>query len=153
MTVRIARLPLWPLMAGGAVSGFVAGLFAGTVLGAVLVWFAGAVLDWHRQLGFTLGVTEDLLPLGEQIGVLQVASDLWWVVVPGTGILVGLLTGLIGLLAGGLMAALFNRFGAGLVLDVEVPEAGEAPAAAGPAPDGVPAAERGRRARPASQRR
>jgi hypothetical protein len=151
MTVRIGRLPLWPLMAGGAVSGFVAGFFAGTVLGAVLVWFAGAVLDWHRQLGFTLGVTEDLLPLGEQIGVLQVASDLWWIVVPGTGILVGLLTALIGLLAGGLMAALFNRFGHGLLLDVEVAEPGESLAAV-PPPDGVPTAQRRRRARPASQR-
>jgi hypothetical protein len=116
-------------MAGGAVTGFVSGFFIGCVLGALLTWFAGAVLDWHRQLGFTLGVTEDLLPLGDQIGQLQSIRDLWWAVVPAAGLAVGLLNALIGLLACGLMAGLVNRFGRGLWLDVEVPPAAAAPAA------------------------
>ena len=120
MSVRLRRLPLLPPMVAGAVAGFVGGCFVGCVLGALLVWFSGAVLDWHRQLGFTLGVAEDLLPLGEQIGVLQSINDLWWLVVPATGLVVGLLNGLIGLLAGGLMVGLFNRLGHGVWLDVEV---------------------------------
>jgi hypothetical protein len=120
MTVRIPRLPLWPMMAGGAVTGFVGGLFVGGVIGALLTWFSGAVLDWHRQLGFTLGVTEELLPLGEQIGVLQTIRDLWWLVVPAAGLVVGLLNGLIGFLAGGLMVALFNRLAHSIELEVEV---------------------------------
>ncbi|HXM58388.1 MAG TPA: hypothetical protein VOB72_23510 [Candidatus Dormibacteraeota bacterium] len=128
MSVRIRRMPVWPLMAAGAVSGFVGGFFVGCLLGALLAWFSGAVLDWHRQLGFTLGVTEDLLPLGEQIGVLQTIGDLWWLVVPATGVAVGLLNGLIGLLAGGLMAGMFNRLAHGMWLDIEVVRRAEEPA-------------------------
>jgi hypothetical protein len=120
VSVRLRRLPLGPLMAGGALTGFVGGFFVGCVLGALLAWFAGAVLDWHRQLGFTLGVTEDLLPLGEQIGVLQVVNALWWLVVPAVGVAIGLLNGVVGVLAGGLTAAVFNRVGHGLHLDVDV---------------------------------
>jgi hypothetical protein len=121
VNVRLRRLPTWPLMAGGAATGFVGGFFVGCLLGALLTWFSGAVLDWHRQLGFTLGVTEDLLPLGEQVGLLQSISDLWWLVVPLTGLAIGLLNALIGLLAGGLVAGLFNRLAHGLWLEVEVP--------------------------------
>jgi len=120
VSVRLRQVPLWPLMSAGAISGFVGGFFVGCVLGAVLAWFSGAVLDWHRQLGFTLGVTEDLLPLGEQIGVLQTIGDLWWLVVPAVGVAIGLLNALIGLLAGGLMAGLFNRLSRGMWLEVEV---------------------------------
>ena len=119
MTARIPRLPVRPLMAAGALSGFVSGLFAGCILGGLLAWFSGAVLDWHRQLGFTLGVTEDLLPLGEQVGLLETARNLWWLVVPVSGLVVGLLNGLIGLLAGGLAAGLFNRFAHGVAVELE----------------------------------
>ncbi|HKF15910.1 MAG TPA: hypothetical protein VKF14_01730 [Candidatus Dormibacteraeota bacterium] len=122
VNVRLRRLPLWPLMAAGAVSGFVGGLFAGCVLGAIAAWFAGAVLDWHRQLGFTLGVTEELLPLGEQVGVLQTMRDLWFLVIPGMGLLFGVLNGLVGFLTGGLMGGLFNRFAREIDLDVDMDE-------------------------------
>lgn len=125
MNVRLRRLPLWPLMSAGAVSGFVGGAFVGCMLGALLAWFSGAVLDWHRQLGFTLGVTEDLLPLGEQIGLLRSINDLWWLVVPAAGLVIGLLNGVIGLLAGGLVAGLLNRSAHGIRLDVEVQRADE----------------------------
>jgi hypothetical protein len=108
-------------MSAGAVGGFVGGFFVGCVLGALLAWFAGAVLDWHRQLGFTLGVTEELLPLGEQIGLLQGVRDLWWLVIPVTGVLIGLLSGLVGFLAGGVVAGVFNRFGQGLWLELDAP--------------------------------
>lgn len=130
MNVRLRSLPLQAMMAAGGVTGFVAGLFVGCLIGALLTWFAGSVLDWHRQLGFTLGVTEQLLPLGEQIGLLQAVSDRWWLVIPVTGVVTGLLNGLIGLLAGGSMAALYNRFGHGIPLEVEL-EAAEAEPEAG----------------------
>ncbi len=123
MSVRIPRLPLLPVMASGAVTGFVSGVFVGCVLGALLAWFSGAVIDWHRQLGFTLGVTEDLLPLGEQIGLLQAVRDLWWLFIPAAGLMIGLLNALIGFLAGGLAAGLFNRFAHGIWLEVEMPPA------------------------------
>ena len=122
VNVRLRRLPLGPVMAGGAVSGFVGGLFAGCVLGALAAWFAGAVLDWHRQLGFTLGVTEELLPLGEQVGVLQIMRDLWFLVIPAAGLLLGTLNGLVGFLTGGLMGGLFNHFAADIALDLDVDE-------------------------------
>jgi hypothetical protein len=126
VNVRIRRLPVGPLMAAGVVTGFVGGFFLGCVLGALLAWFSGAVLDWHRQLGFTLGVTEALLPLGDQIGLLQTISDLWWLVVPVTGLALGALSALVGLLAGGLAVGVFNRFGGGLWLEVELPRRDEA---------------------------
>jgi hypothetical protein len=148
VSIRLRRLPPLPVMVGGAITGFVTGLFVGCVLGALLVWFSGAVLDWHRQLGFTLGVTEDLLPLGEQIGLLQTVRDLWWLVIPAVGLAIGLLNALIGLLAGALAAGLFNRLGRGVWLDVELSPAVQAPpgraapvpprpgsAAAAPAPE------------------
>ncbi|TMC09807.1 MAG: hypothetical protein E6J41_09815 [Chloroflexi bacterium] len=129
VNVRLRRLPLWPMMAAGVVTGFVAGFFIGCVLGALLAWFSGAVLDWHRQLGFTLGVTEALLPLGDQIGLLQTLNDFWWLVVPGTGLVLGALNAIVGTLAGGLAAGVFNRFSHGVWLEVEVPsrEEGRAP--------------------------
>lgn len=119
MTVRLRRLPTWPVMAGGAVTGFAGGFFVGCILGALAAWFAGAVLGWHRQLGFTLGVTGELLPLGDQVGLLALVRDLWWLVVPASGAVVGVLNGLIGLLAGGLVAGLFNHLGHGVQLEVD----------------------------------
>jgi hypothetical protein len=145
VSVRLRRLPLWPMMAGGIVTGFVGGFVIGCMLGALLAWFSGSVLDWHRQLGFTLGVTQALLPLGDQIGLLQTISDLWWLVVPATGLALGLLSALVGMLAGGLAAGVFNRLSGGVWLDVEVPRREEtaSPALAGeaspPAPEGASA--------------
>ena len=121
MNVRLRRLPLWPMMAAGIVTGFVGGFFIGCVLGALLAWFSGAVLDWHRQLGFTLGVTESLLPLGDQIGLLQTINDLWWLVVPAAGLALGALNAVAGALTGGLAAGVFNRFSGGVWLEIEVP--------------------------------
>lgn len=134
MIVRLRRLPALPLVLGGAVTGFVAGLFLGCLVGALLAWFSGAVLDWHRQLGFTLGVTEELLPLGEQIGLLQAVRDDWWLVVPACGLLVGLLNAIVGTLSAALVAGILNRLHEGIWLEIEVPEAAASPAA-------LPAAE------------
>jgi hypothetical protein len=118
-TVRLRRVSLRSALATGAVVGFVVGLFVGSVLGALASWVAGALLDWQRQLSFTLGVTEALLPLGEQVGLLQALQSGWWLVVPVSGLLVGSVGGLAGALGTALMAALFNRFGEGTEVIVE----------------------------------
>jgi hypothetical protein len=102
------RLSIRSAMFAGAISGFVFGLFLGATLGALLSWFAGAIVDWQAQLGYSLGVAQQLLPLGDQINSLESLSDRWFLVVPATGLAVGVLCALIGSLAGGLWAALVN---------------------------------------------
>jgi cobalamin synthase len=104
----LVRLSIRSAMFAGAITGFVFGLFAGATLGALFSWFAGAIVDWQAQLGFSLGVAQQLLPLGDQIKSLETISDRWFLVIPAVGLLVGILGGLIGLLAGGLWAALVN---------------------------------------------
>ena len=104
----LVRLSIRSAMFAGAISGFVFGLFAGAVLGALVSWFAGALVDWQNQLSFSLGVAQQLLPLGSQVGTLETVSDRWFLVIPGAGLLTGLLGAFIGVLAGGLWAALVN---------------------------------------------
>ena len=104
----LVRLSIRSAMFAGAMTGFVFGLFAGATLGALFSWFAGAIVDWQAQLGFSLGIAQQLLPLGDQIKSLETISDRWFLVIPAVGLVVGILGGLIGLLAGGLWAALVN---------------------------------------------
>jgi hypothetical protein len=104
----LVRLSIRSAMFGGAITGFVFGLFAGATLGAIISWFAGAIVDWQSQLGYSLGVTQQLLPLGDQLKSLDTIADRWFLVIPATGLLIGVLGALIGLLAGGLWAALVN---------------------------------------------
>ncbi len=104
----LVRLSIRSAMFAGAITGFVFGLFAGATLGALISWFAGALVDWQSQLGFSLGIAQQLLPLGDQVRDLQTVSDRWFLVIPGVGLLMGLLGAFIGLLAGGLWATLVN---------------------------------------------
>jgi len=104
----LLRLSIRSAMFAGAITGFVFGLFVGGTLGALLSWFAGAIVDWQAQLGYSLGVTQQLLPLGDQVSSLESLSDRWFLVIPAVGLLVGLLGAFIGLLAGGLWAGLVN---------------------------------------------
>jgi hypothetical protein len=117
---RLRGVSLRFALASGGVVGFVVGFLIGSLLGAVATWFAGALLDWQRQLSFTLGVNEQLLPLGEQTGLLQTVQSSWWIVVPACGLIVGALSGLAGALGTALTAALFNRFGGGTEVTVEL---------------------------------
>ena len=104
----LVRLSIRSAMFAGAITGFVFGLFLGTMLGALVSWLAGALVDWQNQLGFSLGIAQQLLPLGNQVGSLETISDRWFLVIPGVGLLIGLLGAFIGILAGGLWAALVN---------------------------------------------
>ena len=104
----LVRLSIRSAMFAGAIAGFVFGMFAGATLGALISWFAGAIIDWQAQLGYSLGVAQQLIPLGDQARSLQSVSDNWYLVIPAAGVAVGLLSALIGVLAGGLWAVLVN---------------------------------------------
>ena len=110
------------------------GLVVGSLLGASLVWFSGAILDWQRELGFTLGIARTLLPFGDQIAVLRWVSTSWWLVIPAVALAWAALTGMVGALIGGLLAAAYNRSPRHASVVVELPdgddddEAGQEPA-------------------------
>ncbi len=104
----LVRLSIRSAMFAGAITGLVFGLFLGATLGALLSWFAGAIVDWQAQLGYSLGVTQQLLPLGDQVNSLESLTDRWYLVIPVSGLVVGLIGAAIGSLAGGLWAALVN---------------------------------------------
>jgi hypothetical protein len=122
----LVRLSIRSAMFAGAITGFVFGLFAGATLGALISWFSGALVDWQAQLGFSLGVTQQLLPLGDQVRSLELVSDRWFLVIPAVGLLMAVLGALIGVLAGGLWASLVN-IGV-LPIEVEVLRRSEIPA-------------------------
>ena len=112
----LVRLSIRSAMFAGAITGFVFGLFSGATLGALVSWFAGAIVDWQAQLGYSLGVTQQLLPLGDQVKSLETVADRWFLVIPAIGLALGVLGALIGVLAGGLWATLVNMG----VLPIEV---------------------------------
>jgi cobalamin synthase len=122
----LVRLSIRSAMFAGAITGFVFGLFAGSTLGAIVSWFAGSLIEWQAQLGFSLGIAQQLLPLGDQAGSLQSIADRWFLVIPVVGIMIGLLGAFIGVLAGGLWAVLVNM---GLLpIEVSVLRRGDVPA-------------------------
>jgi hypothetical protein len=94
----------------------------GSLLGAALVWFSGAILDWQRELGFTLGIARTLLPFGDQIAVLRWVSTSWWLVIPAVALAWAALTGMVGALIGGLLAAAYNRSPRHASVVVELPD-------------------------------
>jgi len=119
---RVLAVSVRAAMIAGGWIGFGLGLVTGCVLGATLAWFAGAILSWQRDLSLTLGVTEQLLPFGSQVPVLQRLQADWFVVVPFVGLLVGLFAALIGALIGGLVSVSYNRSPYGVQVVVEVPD-------------------------------
>jgi hypothetical protein len=121
----LVRLSIRSAMFAGAITGFVFGLFGGCILGAIVSWFAGSLLEWQSQLGFSLGIAQQLLPLGDQAGSLQSIADRWFVVIPAAGLLVGVIGALVGVLAGGLWAVLVNM--GILPIEVTVIRRGEIP--------------------------
>ena len=123
---RLAAVSVRSSFGAGAWVGFALGVVAGAIAGALLVWFAGTVLDWQRDLGFTLGVTRRLLPFGDQVAALRWLSGTWWAVIPASAVAVGLLGALVGGLIGGLLAAAYNRSPRHASVVVELPDGADA---------------------------
>ena len=106
--LRIRSVPLGPAIVTGAWSGFVPGLFIGGAAGAIASFAAGAALEWMRELSFTTGIQEQLLPFGDRIGDLQTVQDDWFIVIPLAAVALGLVGALIGALTGALVAATYG---------------------------------------------
>lgn len=122
---RLAGVSVRASFGAGLWVGFSLGLVTGAVLGAGLAWLAGAMLDWQRDLAFTLGVGRSLLPLGDQVAALRWISTTWYLVIPATALVVALLFAIIGSLIGALLAAAYNRSPRHAAVVVELPEGDE----------------------------
>ena len=122
---RLAAVSVRASFGAGLWVGLVIGLVIGAVLGALIAWLAGTVLEWQRDLAFTLGVGRTLLPLGDQVAALRWLSSSWYLVIPATAVLVGLLVATVGGLIGALLAAAYNRSPRHAAVIVELPAATE----------------------------
>ena len=120
---RLAAVSVRASFGAGAWVGGTLGLVIGAILGALLCWFAGTLLEWQRDLAFTLGVARSLLPLGDQVGALRWISSTWWAVIPATAVVVAFVSALIGGLIGALIAAGYNRSPRHAAVVVELPGA------------------------------
>jgi hypothetical protein len=118
---RILAISVRAAMIAGGWIGFALGVVTGCVAGAVLTWLSGAVLGWEHDLSLTLGVTQQLLPFGDQLTVLQRIQANWFIVIPFIGLVVGLFAALVGGLIGGLVAASYNRSPFAVEVVVELP--------------------------------
>ena len=118
---RLAAVSVRASFAAGVWVGGALGLVIGAILGAILAWFAGTLLDWQRDLAFTLGVARALLPLGDQVGALRWISSTWYAVVPIAALVFAVVSGLIGGLIGALIAAAYNRSPRHAAVVVELP--------------------------------
>jgi hypothetical protein len=116
---RIRTVPLRPALLTGAWAGFVPGLFIGAVLGAVITFGSGAMLDWMRTLSFTTGIDQALLPFGDRIGLLQTLQDGWFLVIPAAALIFGLLSAVIGMLTAAVVSASYGSLLEGLEVELE----------------------------------
>lgn len=119
---RLAAISVRASFWAGVWVGAALGLVIGAVGGAVLVWLAGAILDWQRELGFTLGVTRTLLPFGDQVAALRWISGTWWLVIPAVALAWTAVSGLVGGVIGALLAAAYNRSPRHASVVVELPD-------------------------------
>jgi hypothetical protein len=119
---RLVALSVRAAMVAGGWVGFALGLVAGSILGASISWLSGAVIGWQRQLALSIGVTEQLLPFGDQVPVLETLRNRWYLVIPAAGCLVALLSAVVGALLGGLVATSYNRSPYGVQVIVELPD-------------------------------
>ena len=118
---RLAAVSVRASFVAGAWVGAALGTVIGALLGALVAWGAGTVLEWQRDLGFTLGVARNLLPLGDQVGALRWLSSTWWLVIPLAALAVAVVSGLIGGLIGALLSAAYNRSPRHAAVVVELP--------------------------------
>jgi hypothetical protein len=134
---RLSAVSVRASVGAGAWVGLSLGVVAGALIGAAAVWFAGAMLDWQRDLAFTFGVARRLLPFGDQIGFLREMQARWWLVIPAVGLAVGALGALVGSILGGILAAAYNRSPRHALVVVELPSH-VAPSAASQPPAEAP---------------
>jgi hypothetical protein len=118
---RLAHVSVLASMRAGAWGGLVLGLVLGGPLGAFVAWMAGAIVGWQRDLSLTLGIARNLLPFGDQIGVLRTISTNWLIVVPAVALGTAVVAAVILSLVGGVLAAAYNATGghASIVVDLE----------------------------------
>jgi len=128
--VRIRSIPMLPALVTGAWAGFVPGLFIGGALGTLISFGAGAALEWMRELSFTTGIQQQLLPFGDRIGLLETLQDDWLIVIPVTAVGVGILSALVGLLTAALVSASYGSLLGGVEVEIEPAAAPEAAAPA-----------------------
>lgn len=121
---RLAGVSVRASFGAGLWVGFTIGVVIGAVVGALLVWFAGTMLEWQRDLAFTLGVARTLLPLGDQVVALRWISSTWYLVIPVVALAVALFIAIVGGLIGALLAAAYNRSPRHASVVVELPEEG-----------------------------
>ena len=133
--VRVRSVPLRSAMLAGAWAGFVPGLFIGAILGTLASFGAGAALEWMRELSFTTGIQQQLLPFGDRSGLLQTLQDGWLFVIPIAALAVALFSAIFGALTGALVAASFGSILRGVEVDVEAAAPADAKPAAEPAAD------------------
>ena len=133
---RIRSVPLVPALVTGAWSGFVPGLFIGGAVGVAITFGAGAALEWMRQLSFTTGIQQQLLPFGDRIGQLETLQDAWPAVIGVSALAVGLVSALIGVLTGAVVSASYGSLLGAVEVEVEPVEAVAAAEAAAVAPAG-----------------
>jgi hypothetical protein len=108
--VRVVAISVRGAALTGAWMGAVPGVFLGAIVGAIISWLAAAIIQWQEHLAFTLGVAANLLPFGDQLGVLQTVTDDWWLAIPFAA-LAGAIAGAIwGAFVGAILAALYGRF-------------------------------------------
>lgn len=119
---RLAAVSVRASFGAGMWVGVTVGLVFGAVVGALLAWFSGTVLEWQRDLAFTLGVARTLLPLGDQVAVLRWLSSAWYLVIPIAAAVMALVVGLVGGLIGALLAAAYNRSPRHASVVVELPD-------------------------------
>lgn len=119
---RLAGVSVRASFAAGLWVGLTVGVVLGAIAGALLVWFAGTVLEWQRDLAFTLGVPRTLLPLGDQVAALRWISSTWYLVIPAVALAVALVSALFIGLIGALLAAAYNRSPRHANVVVELPE-------------------------------
>jgi hypothetical protein len=122
---RLAGVSVRASFLAGTWVGATSGLVIGAIIGALLAWFAGTVLEWQRDLAFTLGVARTLLPLGDQVAALRWISSSWYLVIPAVAVAVAvLLAAFVGLIAA-LLAAAYNRSPRHADVVVELPDIDE----------------------------
>lgn len=122
---RLAAVSVRASFGAGVWVGVMIGLVLGAVAGALLAWFAGTMLQWQRDLAFTLGVARTLLPLGDQVALMRWVSSTWYLVIPLAALVVATMSGLIGGIIGALLAASYNRSPRHAAVVVELPEGDE----------------------------